>query len=204
MKILCFLIMICSKPLVLNAQSNTDANFIFKVWLFTDREGSKEASKSDSLFTAFNAITELNLDKIDCDLLGINYQFYHLRLYDIKNNKFINNVSYSRAIASNEIKNYSIPVNKYIGQYVIAINPRTGRSYRLSGFNGNDFLGFLSDFKEEFKQKIKSRLSNKKFLKGYYVEGIDFNCLYKGLKAQEVDRHKYPCLIRCSDPVSIH
>ena len=122
----------------------------------------------------------------------------------LRDNKFINNVSYSRAIASNEIKNYSIPVNKYIGQYVIAINPRTGRSYRLSGFNGNDFLGFLSDFKEEFKQKNKSRLSNKKFLKGYYVEGIDFNCLYKGLKAQEVDRYKYPCLIRCSDPVSIH
>ena len=76
--------MICSKPSVLNAQSNTDANFLFKVWLFTDREGSKEASKSDSLFTAFNAITELNLDKIDYDLFGINYQFCHLRLYDIK------------------------------------------------------------------------------------------------------------------------
>jgi hypothetical protein len=196
--------MLYSLTSVLKAQSNTDANFLFKVWLFTDRENSKESSKSDSFFAAFSAITELKLDKIDCNLFGIDYQFYFLKLYDIKNNKFIDNVSYSRAIASNETKDYIIPVNKYIGQYVITINPRTGMSYRIMGFNGNDFLGFLSDFKEEFKRKNKNRLSNKKFLKKYYVEGIDFNCLYKGLKAKEVDRHKYPCLIRCSDPVSIH
>jgi hypothetical protein len=196
--------MVCSITSGVKAQSNVDANFLFKMWLFSDRESNNEFSKSDSLFIAFSTATELKLDKIECDLFGISYHFYFLRLYDIKNNKFINNVSYSRTIASNEIKNFIIPVNKYIGQYVISVNPKTGRSYRLSGFNGNDFLGFLSDFKEVFNQKNKSRLSNKEFLKKYYVEGIDFNCLYRGLKAKKIDKKNYPCLIRCSDPVSIH
>lgn len=203
MKILCFLMALCLMASTLKAQTNTDAEFLFKIWLFTDRENSNGVYKNDSLFTAFSKTIDLKLEKSEYNLLGIEYQFYFLRLYDIKNNKFIDNVSYKRDLALDEIKNYTIPVNKYIGQYVIGLNPKTGMSYRLSGFNGNDFMGFLSDFKEAFKLKYNRRLSSKKFLKQYHVEGIDFKCLYEGLKVKEVNRDKYPCLIRCSDPVSI-
>jgi hypothetical protein len=204
MKLLFLLIIVSLITSNLKAQSNIDESFLFKMWLFADRDINKEVLKNDSIFSTFNDITELNLDKIECKLLGSEYQFVFLTLYNIKNNNFLDNVTYKRNLSSDEVKNYFIPVNKYIGQYVLAINSKTGMSYRLSGFNGNDFLGFLSDFKEAYKLKYKKGLSDKEFLKQYHIEGIDFCCLYEGLKAKEVDRDKYSCLKRCSDPISIH
>ena len=88
--------------------------------------------------------------------------------------------------------------------YVLALNPKTGISYCLSGFDVNDFLGFLSDFKASYFNDTGKKLKTSKFIKNYKVENLDFECLYKGLKTDGIDREKHPCLIRCSDRIKMH
>ena len=76
-------------------------------------------------------------------------------------------------------------------------------TYRLKGFNGNDFLSFLRDFKEIYKRKTDKAISSNKLIKKYKIPDVNFKCLYKGLRAKNIDIQKYPCLIRFSDPVQI-
>jgi hypothetical protein len=85
----------------------------------------------------------------------------------------------------------------------MAIEMTTGICYRLKGFRANDFLMFLADFKEDYNEERtrKKKLSFLDFLNGLKVNELDFERLYKGLKAEEIDSRKYPCLKRCSDPL---
>lgn len=201
-KIFGFIILLFSF-LNVKAQSNMPATFLFKLWLYVDKKNGDGSLKNDSLFIDFNKVVELKLDTIEYNLYDLDFNFYFLKLYDLANNNFTRNLSYNRKISSSEIKDYFIPVGKFIGHYAIAVNSKTGKSYRLAGFNGNDFLGFLSDIKEEYKRKHYRPLSTKKFLNEFHIRGLDFNCLFEGLKSEELDREKYPCLIRCSDPIGI-
>ena len=187
----------------LNAQKNVSAKFLFKMWLYIDRNNGEGGEKTDSLFKKFDQVVEINLDTVAYKLYDIDLHFYFLKLYDLNNNKFTRNLSYNRNVSSDELKNLVIPVGKFIQHYVIVISSKTGRSYRLSGFNGNDLLAFLSDFKEEYKAKHYTSLSTKKFLKEFHVPDLDFDCLFQGLKAKEIDRDKYPCLMQCSEPIGV-
>jgi hypothetical protein len=188
----------------LSAQVKTDAVSIFKMQIFLDKKNAdfrgmdSTSVKGDSLYRSFCDVVELKLDTLkitgNYDLtksaLAPKYQFYRLLEY-----------SYNRKLNNNEQQFYWIFGR---GVSIIAINQKTGISYRLKGFNGNDFLGFLSDLKEEYKEANDEKLTTKQFLNSYKVESMDFQCLYEGLISSELDRNKYPCLKRESDPVWVH
>ena len=169
---------------LVQGQAEVDQQFMFKTWLFLD----SEQSKTDTLLeTLIKAIT-LNISQVESNQFGIPMSFHYLKVYDLRTNKVMTDaVTYKDERASAE---FGIPVNKYIGQYVIALNKNTNRSYRLLGFNGNDFMMFLEDFKEEFYRKHGEKLSNKHFLNTYHVNDIDFHCLYEGLRSRAIDRNK--------------
>jgi hypothetical protein len=81
--------------------------------------------------------------------------------------------------------------------YVLCINKSTGMSYRLKGFRGNDFFSFMKDIKKGYYYLHKENLSDKDFLNKYIIEGLDFRCMYEGLKMSNPDVNKYPCLKVC-------
>lgn len=188
----------------LSAQVKTDAVSIFKMQIFLDKKNTEfrcmdsTSVKGDSLYRSFCDVVELKLDTLkitgNYDLTksatAPKYKFYRLLEY-----------RYNRKLNNNEQQLYWIFGNRVS---IVAINQKTGVSYRLKGFNGNDFLGFLSDLKEEYNEANDEKLTTKRFLKSYKVESMDFQCLYEGLISNGIDRNKYPCLKRESDPIWVH
>jgi len=176
------------------SQIQIDPISIFKMQLFLD---SKNVIKNDSLYKAFSDVVDLKLDTLKIkgeynlteSALSPKYKFFQLKEH-----------SYKKKLNEKELQLYWIFGDKICS---IAINQETGKSYRLLGFNTSDFLSFLSDFREMYKDKQGEKLSVKQFLKNYTVSEIDFKCLYKGLNSNEIDMKKYPCLIRASDPIWI-
>lgn len=184
------------------SQIKTDAVSVFKMQLFLDNKNvkfkeSEKSIKNDSLYKAFSDVVVLKLDTLNIkgeytlikSALSPKYQFFQLKEH-----------SYKKELNEKELQMYWIFGDKICS---IAINQETGKSYRLLGFNTNDFMSFLSDFREDYKEKQGEKLSVKQFLKNYIVNKLDFNCLYKGLKNNEKDIRKYPCLVRASDPIWI-
>ena len=147
-----FLLFFCVLSLNnLNAQSKTDIESIFKMQLFLNRKNvqfrtmDSSIVKNDSLYRVFEEVTKLQIDTLKLDnKLTKNFEeeflFFKLSIDEIRN---------SRKLINDEFQ--------YIGFgsgmcdfYVLALNPKTGISYCLSGFDVNDFLGFLSDFKASY------------------------------------------------------
>lgn len=207
MKSIAVVLIICFGSANVFAQVKTDAVSIFKMQLFLDKKNNdyrgmdSTVVKSDSLYKAFSNVVNLKLDTLKISgiweftksALAPQYKFYRLSL---------SNCIYTRNLNNGEEQFYAFS-SGYIDAYILAVNQKTGLVYRLKGFNGNDFLGFLLDFKAEYEESIGEKLTTKKFLKSYKVEELDFQCLYQGLYSDETDRNKYPCLKRVSDAVRI-
>ena len=193
----------------LTAQFKTDAEYIFKIQLFLNmnnimfKEIDTSTQKNDSLFNNFNNLVLLNMDTLkisgDFDLtksvFAPKFEFYKINLGSAEKSS----LRYKRELSGKE--DYFLIGGGTFEILVLAINIKTGKSYRLSGFDINDFLGFLSDFKEEYNKNNFEKLSASKFIKNYHVKYLDFECLYRGLKSETINRKKFPCLRRVNDPV---
>jgi hypothetical protein len=202
MKKIILLFFVCACSLSSFAQSKIDAESIFKMQLFLDKEivtfrgMDTIATKGDSLYKAYSEAFTVKLDTLKItgnfdytmSVYAPHFTFYKL-----------NKKSSIRTQNENELQFFSV----FGRENKIAINNRTGRSYRIVGFNACDFLGFLSDYLEEYNNENKNKINVRQFLRNYHVEGVDFKCLYKGLISNMVDKKKYPCLKRPSDPVVI-
>ncbi|PIE50910.1 MAG: hypothetical protein CSA38_00810 [Flavobacteriales bacterium] len=188
--------------MVVKAQSSLDIEDIFKMQLFLDKKltihsSTKGVVKDNALYQIFSDSAELNIDT-----LKVNSALYY----------FIDPFQYYKVDLKNTIQNLSNEDSKIQSLsffhglntiYILAINSETGLTYRLKGFNGNDFLTFLRDFKEMYRKQTGNSVSNNKFIKKYKLPDVDFKCLYKGLRSGNIDIQKYPCLIRCSDPIRV-
>lgn len=64
--------------------------------------------------------------------------------------------------------------------YILATNPNTGMVYRLQGFNGNDFLTFLRDFKEIYRKKHTIIYPTIRYLKNTNYPKLTLNVCIKG------------------------
>jgi len=189
----------------LNAQSKTDIESIFKMQLFLNRKNvqfrtmDSSIVKNDSLYKVFEEVTNLKIDtlKLENKITGDfeeEFQFFKLSIDEIRNNRKLINDEFQYIGFGSGMCDF----------YILALNRKTGISYRLSGFDVNDFFGFLSDFKVSYFNSTGKKLKTSKFIKNYKVENLDFECLYKGLKIDGIDRKKYPCLMRCSDRIKMH
>ncbi len=189
----------------LNAQSKTDVEDVFKMQLFLNKRNviidkkSNSIIKNDSLYNLFKGLINLKIDtlQISNKLEGLHYDI-NFKFYKIHQST----ISYKKELI-NQQYNY-IGIVCWDPDYcILAINQKTGASYRLAGFDTNDFLSFLSDFKEKYNHQNKKNLKTSTFLNNYKVQDLDFKCMYKGLRSKEMDRNKYPCLRRCNDPMGI-
>lgn len=96
----------------------------------------------------------------------------------------------------------SIPiVPENCEEYIIAINKKTKKVFKLKGFRMNEFSYFL-DLLNELNYSHLS--SSKNFYRYYYVENIDLECLYKASRNRKKYASKFPCLSSCSELVTTH
>ncbi|KIX22023.1 hypothetical protein SY27_04940 [Flavobacterium sp. 316] len=200
-KIVFILTFLCT--LNLYSQSKTTAEDIFKMHLFLDKKNitrsdlSKTVVKNDSLYDSFKKNCSIKLDTLKLKsniFLSIDGDFTFYTITDIK---------YSDSLNTNESWFLKIDLG-YDSKYIIAINQNTGRSYRLSGFYSNDFFAFYFDIKKAYRDYNFKDLKKKLFFREYFVESIDFKCLYKGLRQNKIDKERFPCLKTCSDTFSMH
>jgi hypothetical protein len=186
---------------MLVAQNKANVEDIFKMQLFLEKVMiiSKEWKeiKDNSLYLSFCNGISLRFDTLKSINIDERFEFYSLKKIDYKKKE------------SFEVPFY-YAYDEWIN-YVLCINVISGKSYRLVGFDGNDFLDFLRDYKEmllityNYVITYQEAKSDKYFLKNCFVDGIDFKCLYNGLYSRNKEYYelikKYPCLKKSSDPM---
>lgn len=190
-----------------NAQiRNLDAIFSFKMYIFLDQNIDRlnlldsNSKIKDSLFNSYCNLITIKLDtlKIEGSYLLVSsaltpkFIFYKFKSH-----------SWKRKLTLQE-SNLFEPTFGLRSDYVLAINQKTGSVYRISGFEGNDFLSFLFNFIGETPSNELGKITRDNFLKNYRVSELDFNCLYKGLHTFTNNQRKFPCLYRVKDPIEIH
>lgn len=187
----------------LYSQSKTDAEDIFKMQLFLDKKNivrsdlNKEVIKNDSLYNLFRNNIYLKIDrlKVKSNILLSNegnFNFY-----------IIKEINYNPELTGDKLWFLKIDNNQEY-KYIIAIDELTGQSYRLSGFNSNDFFSFYNIIKREYLNANFKNLKFSYFLKNYIVDSLDFECLDRALRENSIDKDKFPCLRNSSDRFSMH
>ncbi len=162
----------------------------FKMQLFLNKKSSIEIINSD--FKAFSEAIVLKIDSLEVknSLLGSlhdKFTFYKADVADIKP-------------ISQKSKPFDVSCYEGSYYYILAINNRTGMSYRLAGFETNDFISFYNDFASLYNGINANKLKIRDFLKNFKVENLDFKCLHDALTSSNIiDRNKYPCLKKCED-----
>jgi hypothetical protein len=185
-------IVLLSSTTILSAQVNFEE--IFKMQLFLNGRNSKNSVSKN--YRYFSDVISFKIEplKVENNLSGnidSEYTFYKVNASEIK---FPTDKS--------TVFDISCPSNGY---FVLGINLKTGASYRLAGFEMNDFFSFFNDFKNNFTGINLKRLKVNNFIKNYKVENLDFNCLCMGLKnIDDIDSFKYPCLKKCEDLYKIN
>jgi len=89
------------------------------------------------------------------------------------------------------------PLNQFKSDFIFAFNSKNLNIYKLKGFKENDFKLFYNHLNSYLNLNISSSYdleTKKRFLKTFYVEGLDLDCLYKSLKIKK----KKDC--RCLQP----
>ena len=170
-------------------KDSIDVNSIFKMHLYlNDRISSFDPIlKNDSLYLKYSSNTVILPNYLESQFFSDRYIFVHL---DVE--KDVQYIDYN-------IVSFSSTSPWRTKDLILAINTRNFRTYRLKGFDGNDFLDFMYDCIEDGQAD-----SVKEFLKWNKVEGLDFKCLYKALRKKNRSRYKYyECLGRVNDPVTI-
>lgn len=189
----------------LSAQSKNDMDYVFKTQLFLNKHNvfvdrtDPFIIKGDSLFNIFKELTiiKINTLNLDSDIYICDENFL---FYSVKESQ----ITYTRNLSKLEVNYFGISSDFSLGDYIISVNQKTGSIYKLSGFDTNDFLSFLADYKEIYLNCNSKNLKTSTFLKKYKVSGLDFDCIYKGLKAEKLDRKKHPCLYRCNDAIRFY
>lgn len=84
-------------------------------------------------------------------------------------------------------------------KYVVAclINANNYHYYKLKGFKVNELPIFIADLETFFYRRKNEFKNSKIFLQDFFVEEIDFECLFQAWKSKKADGY-YPCLNACT------
>lgn len=187
------------------AQTNSKIDFehVFKKWIYIEKTSelindkydlNPITIKNDTVFNNFNSNLKLIVTSVKSNLpSGFFVKSVSLDSQNVINmNPNLNPYNIG-------IKSFSY-TNQCSGKLVLIFNLKTGMSYRISGFNGNDYLDFLSDLKNILFEDIGKKFKRSQLMNKYFIEHVDLKCIYKGLMSEEQDNNKkFPCLKSCFD-----
>jgi hypothetical protein len=176
-------------------QKTINVDLIFKLQLFIDYQNSHyEALRNDSLLFVLLNDCELVLEKVEIEHNWFVAFPPDFSVYKMLGFSFENNIGYYSAINILELDSY-----------MIAINNATGRSYRLRGFNSNDFKHFFTDYLETlyFYDKKITKRQIKRLKDLISIDGLDIDCLFRSISQVGRNVTKFPCLRSRNDPVII-
>lgn len=181
-------------------QKGVDGDFIFKMQLFLEKANVVNIKgfeqKDQKLLSFFSNNIKLRLDTLQSYGFSGNYIFLGLSMK--------NGVMYNDTIMKSD-SSFLLFIENDCSNYVLAVNKYSGKSYRLKGFNGNDFFNLFIDINKQLERLNQKKITIKAFLKNYTVTSIDFECLYNAFKFGRYDKEKYPCLKGCEvEPTTIH
>jgi hypothetical protein len=179
------------------SQEKIDGEFVFKTQLFLEKKVVKGVSgfegKSRHHLSFFLDKVDLTLDTLSSK--GFDDRYLFLRLSTTGGINYKND-----AIRSDS--SFALLIESGCDEYVLALNKFNGKSYRLKGFQGNDFFSLFFDINRDLKRENKGSLSLKLYRKNSSVDLLDFDCLYTAFKSGEFNTEKYPCLKSCENAMS--
>jgi hypothetical protein len=196
-----FLVFIFSL-LTCSAYSQMPIDRIFKLMLFLESENPsfkdserKDLAKSDSTLIYF-----LNENLIIDTLINESENIEVLKDYLFFSFKTQSDTTKDNIFSSKFYVSYWFNCK----QFILAVNIKNNKAFRMGGFDQNDFFAFLRDVKiEVLKASQHINVTTKKILKSLHVDKINFDCIYYGLlddkKINSIEYYrKYPCLINCT------
>jgi hypothetical protein len=168
----------------INAQISYETkDLLIKLTLFKESLGTEEVVNKDLLNNFLNV--NLQIDTLE------NEGFTHFDFYSISPLFDPNGIEYDR-----------LPlVRANCDEYILAISRTDHQVYRLKGFFSNDFPALLRSMEILNYGNISNR---KRFVDWYFVDKLDFDCLFKAYMSNSIDANKYPCLHYCSEFVTTH
>ncbi|MBN9285642.1 MULTISPECIES: hypothetical protein [unclassified Flavobacterium] len=148
----------------------------------------------ENIVVVKNKDTKYNLynpDFIEIEINNLNnydsdYMFYRFKLGE-------------NTIKANDEKLEILFNSSSCNEYILALNIINKKSYRIKGFNGNDFLFLLKDISELSTERktIKKIVSE---LDKIHI-GVNFTDIYNALKKLD---YNADCLKSCSEPKEAH
>jgi hypothetical protein len=191
MRIVIILVFLLSQMKSIGQQS-TDGEFIFKTQLFLEKANVVNVrgfdTKGKDLLLFFSQKVKFKLDTLQSYGFAGTYYFLSLSIKE--------GIKYNDTIIKSD-SSFFLFIENGCANYILAVNKYNGKSYRLKGFNGNDFYNLFADINKQFEKLNLKKINIKKFLKEYRVNSVDFNCLYAALKSGEYNKERYPCLKSC-------
>ena len=167
---------------------------------------------SDSSFDTANVVLNAKMNIISFDNSNksreeiINIIDSKVKYKVIKSKGFSNDIVFFRLVAepliNNDSTNYFYePINQYDSGFIFAYNSKNFQIFRLKGFKENDFKDFFDQLDLFLDLNVSSSYdlkTKKRFLKKFYIEGVDLDCLYDSLNK----KNKKGCsCLKPNDPV---
>lgn len=167
---------------------------------------SKALFSQDSSFDTANVILNAKMNIVSFENSNksreeiINIVDSRVKYKVIESKGFSKNIVFFRLVSeplnSNDSSNYFYePLNQYNSSFIFAYNTKNLEIYRLKGFKENDFKTFFNQLDSFLDLNISSSYdlkTKKRFLKAFYIEGVDLDCLYDSLNAK--NKKDYNCL----------
>jgi hypothetical protein len=167
---------------------------------------SKALFSQDSSFDTANVVLNAKMNIVSFESSNksreeiINIIDSKVKYKVIESKGFSNDVVFFHLVAeplnNNDSSNYFFePINQYNSSFIFAYNSKSLGIYRLKGFKENDFITFFNQLDSFLDLNISSSYdlkTKKRFLKAFYIEGVDLDCLYDSLKTK--NKKGYDCL----------
>jgi hypothetical protein len=126
---------------------------------------SKGLLPKDSMLQYINRLTSTRLNSNGFSHVLFYIVYDSVGLEDIDSNIVMSLDSLRK---SNQLYGYC--------EFIYAVNTKTNNTYRLKGYDTNDFLKFYEI--EILDNKTKVHLTRKAVVEKYYVNRLDLSCLY--------------------------
>lgn len=158
-----FMLVICSLTKFNDSfgQNQNEEEFIFNAKRLCL---TKELYPQDSLFKYINRLTSSKLNSNGFVNISFYLVFDSIELTDIEQPK----ITLDSMRVNNLVYGYC--------EFIYAVNTKTKSTYRLKGYEVNDFNGFY--YTEILPNRTYSKAGHKKLLSNFNVERLDLVCLY--------------------------